>query len=416
MNAVANIADYSNAPLAQTNADGTFRVDPSKGSHNGRVSSEWYSRPDDERFLNLDDLHDHLKTAAEESRTTVLPTKHFRVQGSVEDGQKLELQLPMHVREWGGDVAVDVQPNHWSFGQLCSLIGAPAGYLRQLPAAIAGINLQYCLNNFREEHVMAYVRKNGRTELRALTGPQYGRVLDYRLAAAVRKIAGDGLGNDGYHWKIPGVLDWSTNTYNPNAPVTKQSTTLYASDRDVFMFLVDDRRPIEIGKLANGEPDILFRGFYAWNSEVGSKTIGVAVFYLRAVCMNRNLWGVEGFREVTFRHSSGAPERFAREIAPALEAFSDQGTSKLIAHVKAAKDAVVANTPEEQTEFLARQNFTKPEAKRIIESVLREEGKAPRSIWDFVQGITAVARDKPHQDDRIALEGRAGKLLDKIKA
>jgi hypothetical protein len=35
--------------------------------------------------------------------------------------------------------------------------------------------------------------------------------------------------------------------------------------------------------------------FYCWNSEVGSKTLGIASFYLRAVCMNRNLWGVENF-------------------------------------------------------------------------------------------------------------------------
>ncbi|WP_033964792.1 hypothetical protein [Sphingomonas sp. Ant H11] len=35
------------------------------------------------------------------------------------------------------------------------------------------------------------------------------------------------------------------------------------------------------------------------------------------------------------------------------------------------------------------------------------------SIFDFVQGITAVARDKPHQDARLELEGKAKKLLDR---
>jgi len=38
-----------------------------------------------------------------------------------------------------------VAPTHWSFGQLASQVGAPAAYLRQLPAALAGINLQYGL-------------------------------------------------------------------------------------------------------------------------------------------------------------------------------------------------------------------------------------------------------------------------------
>src|SRR3546814_5209570 len=80
--------------------------------------------------------------------------------------------------------------------------------------------------------------------------------------------------------------------------------------------LVDDTHPIEAGKLPNGEPDLFFRGFYCWNSEVGSKTLGIATFYLRAVCMNRNLWGVENFEEISIRHSKFAANRFAHEAAP----------------------------------------------------------------------------------------------------
>ncbi|TJX50252.1 MAG: DUF932 domain-containing protein, partial [Mesorhizobium sp.] len=49
----------------------------------------------------------------------------------------------------------------------------------------------------------------------------------------------------------------------------------------------------------------------------------------------------------------------------------------------------------------------------IIETVLAEEGRKPESVFDFVQGITAVARDKAHQDARLDLEARAKKLLDR---
>jgi hypothetical protein len=34
-------------------APGGFRVDVSRGQRIGRVSSEWFTRPDDERYLNL---------------------------------------------------------------------------------------------------------------------------------------------------------------------------------------------------------------------------------------------------------------------------------------------------------------------------------------------------------------------------
>ena len=103
---------------------------------------------------------------------------------------------------------------------------------------------------------------------------------------------------------------------NPFVEVTKDTTTLYASDRDVFLFLVDDTHPIEAGRLRNGDPDLYFRGFYCWNSEVGSKTLGIASFFLRAVCMNRNIWGAEGFEEISIRHSKFAAHRFAHQAAP----------------------------------------------------------------------------------------------------
>jgi hypothetical protein len=230
----------------------------------------------------------------------------------------------------------------------------------------------------------------------------------------VQRFAGNGTGDT--HWKVPGLLDWGTMLYDPNKPISKETTTLFASDRDCFIFLVDDTHPIEIGKLADGSPDYIFRGFMAWNSEVGSKAIGVATMYLRATCCNRILWGVEGYQQIELRHSKNAPMRFAGEVAPALESFATASTGALLTGIKTAREAIVARTDEDREEWLDKQGFTKPQAKAIVASVLREEGKAPESVWDFVQGITATARSIPHQDTRIDFEKRAGKLLDKVAA
>ena len=40
----------------QPTKTGGWKVDVSRGERNGRVSSEWFNRPDDERYLSLDDL------------------------------------------------------------------------------------------------------------------------------------------------------------------------------------------------------------------------------------------------------------------------------------------------------------------------------------------------------------------------
>ena len=137
-------------------------------------------------------------------------------------------------------------PTHWSFGQLCGLVGAPSGYLRELPAPLAGINMQHGLLNHRAELIKTLETEDGRVELRAVTGPDYGRIWDHELVSAVMRIAGNGTGDT--PWKVPGVLDWATMTHNPYVDVTKETTTLYASDRDVFLFLVNDTHPIEAGR------------------------------------------------------------------------------------------------------------------------------------------------------------------------
>ena len=276
---------------------------------------------------------------------------------------------------------------------------------------MAGINLQHGLLSHRAELLKTLETDDGRVELRAVTGPDYGRIWDHELVAAVIDIAGNGIGDT--MWKVPGVLDWATMTHNPFVDITKDTTTLYASDRDVFLFLVDDTHPIEAGRLADGSPDLYFRGFYCWNSEVGSKTLGIASFHLRAVCMNRNLWGVENFEEITIRHSKFAAQRFAHEAAPALTSFANSSPAPFIAGIKAARERIVARSDEDRESFLRKRGFSKSETAKIIETVLSEEHRKPESIFDFVQGITALARSKTHQDTRLELEGKARKLLER---
>ncbi|MFG1425936.1 DUF932 domain-containing protein [Roseixanthobacter glucoisosaccharinicivorans] len=380
-----------------------FGVDVSRGERIGRVSSEWFSRPDDERYLNLTELYDTVRRRAERAHARTVESRAVRVEASRDDAERLSLIVP------GRDE--HISPTHWSFGQLCSLVSAPASYMRQLPAPLAGINLQHGLLSHRAELVKTLEADDGRIELRAVTGPDYGRIWDHELVAAVMKIAGNGTGDT--RWKVPGVLDWATMTHNPFVDVTKDTTTLYASDRDVFLFLVDDTHPIEAGRLPNGEPDLYFRGFYAWNSEVGSKTLGIASFYLRAVCQNRNLWGVEGFEEISIRHSKFAAQRFAHEAAPALTSFANSSPAPFVAGIRAARERIVARTDEDRESFLRKRGFSKPETAKIIETVLDEEGRKPESIFDFVQGITALARSKTHQDTRLDLEAKAKKLMER---
>ncbi|MAI91290.1 MAG: DUF932 domain-containing protein, partial [Hyphomonadaceae bacterium TMED5] len=124
-------------------ASGGYKVDISRGERIGRVSSEWFSRPDDERYLSLSELYASVKGRAERSRTRTVESAAIRVEAHRDDPENLALILP--------EAEAPVAPTHWSFGQLASLVSAPAAYLRQLPAPLAGINLQYGLTSHRAE-------------------------------------------------------------------------------------------------------------------------------------------------------------------------------------------------------------------------------------------------------------------------
>lgn len=384
--------------IDQSSSVGVRKVDAFRGTRNGTVSAQWASRPDDQRFLSIQELGDHVRENAANRSQRIIATDSLRVIASANDPHRIAL---------AGPDGQEYEPSHWAFGQTCALAGAPASYLRKLPAFLAGVNLQFGLKNTRED-IKVYSDRDS-CELLACTSPDYGRIKDAEIVGAVDKL----LQYQPF-WKVPGVMNWSDSTYNPYVDVTKDTTTLFASDRDVFLFLVDDTHPVEIGKLANGDPDLVFRGFYAWNSEVGARTAGCASFFLRGVCMNRNLWGVEDFQEIRIRHTKFGPQRWARDAAPALARYASSSPSKLVAGVQAAKQALLTDKPDTRdvlATLMEKTGLSKPVAVKVMDTAEREEGHPPVSVWDFCQGMTAVARDIPHQDARLDLETIASKLM-----
>src|SRR3954447_17838513 len=90
---------------------GGFRVDVSRGQQIGRVSSEWFSRPDDERYLSLTALHDAVRARAERATARTVESRAIRVEANRDSAERLTLTVP------GRDAPV--APTNWSFGQMC---------------------------------------------------------------------------------------------------------------------------------------------------------------------------------------------------------------------------------------------------------------------------------------------------------
>tara|TARA_R100001369_G_scaffold4381_1_gene12798 strand:- start:435 stop:1625 length:1191 start_codon:yes stop_codon:yes gene_type:complete len=386
------------------------------GIGNSAVSSQWFSRPDDQKFLTLDDMLAHKKVDAQRMTSRTVDTHKVKIIGDFDEANPSRGNIFVEYTDENKQEHYNA-PTNWSFGQLSQLAGAPAGYLKDLPAPLAADCIQWGLKyNRSKDLIKVYGNQANGGELRAATGPDYGRIFDWEILDPIKNL----IDESGGRWKVPGMMVGSRDglaVYDPEVPVSMDTTTLFASDRDVFVFLVDDRNPIEVGKLPNGEPDLMFRGFYAWNSETGSKTAGIAAMYLRGVCMNRNLWGVENFEEIKIRHTKFAPDRFAMEARPALQSFANGSTHSFIEGVQAAKNARIAKDDEERLDFLTkRAGLSGRMAKAASARHFKEEGRPVETVWDAAQAITAIARDVPHQDARIQVERKAGALLDKVTA
>lgn len=389
----------------------TFRTAAtSRGTSSGIVSSQWFSRPEDQRYLSLDDLYAATRARAESCREFIIPCDALRFFADYEG------KTALGVADGGGMIGEDpAAPTHWAFGQLCSLIGAPAGYLRGLPSPLAAECLAESLKSRTVPEMKFLVRdEDAGPTLLAANGRDYGRIWDFEVVDAFRRIASK------VPLKVPGVLEWQTAkggtvAYNPFVDVTKQTTTLFASDRDVFIFLVDDTRPIQIGTLPDGSPDLVFRGVIAMNSEVGSRILKVMTFLLRGVCANRCLWGVEGFTTIEIPHRKFASEKFAAAALETVATFVQSSDRPVLAGIEAARAIKVGDDRQTVSEWIAA-HVPSAKTQKAVEKLHDlhqiEEDRPIETVWDVVQAMTALARRIPRTDERVDLEEEAGKLIE----
>lgn len=353
------------------------------------ASRQWATRPSDERFCSLHELHEHLQAQRERSRAIVVSSRRISAQPCT-DNRGLQILGPS-----GNAFA----PTHHAFGQLATLAGAPAGYLRTLPAPMAADCINYGLHYSRDaEDIGVLTYTNGAPMLRAATGPAYGRIWNADVVGGLVHQFGDGTTG---RFRVPGIFGQQLDA------VTKQNTTLFAGDRDMFVFLADEQNRIELPDRRDGRTGSLARGFFLWNSEVGAATFGIKAFLFDYVCSNRIVWGARDVQEIKIRHTAKAPDRMLEEVAPALLSYANSSAQSVTSALLEAKRARL----DKVDEFLA-QRFGPRMVGRIKAAHETDEGRPIETAWDAVTGATAYARTIANQDARVEVESAAGRILD----
>jgi hypothetical protein len=355
------------------------------------LSNEWARRPNDQRFLTVADLAAKVSQRRRESRVQDVALDTMLIQ----PGDGNALILTDRETNMGGML------NHWSFGQLCTRAGANAATMRKLPAELAAPCMQWLIEMREGDSDEAndgklLIRQNGHTFVSAITSPTYGRIWDADVVDAIQRNV------DLDQWKVPAA------SYSGTDPL--RATTLYASDRDIFLFLCNENTIDVDGEHIN-------RGFYISNSETGSAIFRIATFTYDRVCDNRIIWGQGDFKELTIRHTSGGPHRFVAQAAPQLRAYAEASTAGAADTIRLAKAKEIGKDRKSVVEWMRARGFTTPMASKAYDAAEADpRGYNPRTVWGMVQGVTDVAHDMAHTDARTDVEAKAGALLDSISA
>lgn len=355
------------------------------------ANEQWRSRPADQRFTSLIDLQAATQHVMDHSNARVIASKALTA--DVVDG-KLVVKGP------SGKPAI---PTNWAFGQLAQRAGAPAGYLRDLPNELAVDCLNYGLHVARpvEDIGVLLYQNGGPAELHAVNGPNYGRIWNARATAALVEAFGDGRTGQ---WRVPGE-------FGKQVDITKENTTLYASDRDMVVFLADENKSVDVPNRRDGKTGRLSQGIAFGNSDVGGGTLWMADFIFDHFCKNRTIWGLRNVQELSIRHTASAPHRFLSEVVPALREIARSQIRLQEAQIVAAQQAKI----DDLDKFLTSRKFSRSQVSGIKAAYKTDEGVelglTSSSIWDAVVGITAYARGIEYQDARVDIERAAGKIL-----
>lgn len=335
------------------------------------ASRELFRRPPDERFETLADLARHCQDVKERSHRLKEPGTEFRP--VFHDGH-VALQVNGHA---------PCRLNDWSFSQLCSIASAAKDTVNRLRPETAARVLAETLSQrtHEETELQALVLDNA--IVRAVNGEQYRRLWNADLLAMLQEFATD---------------------FTPPQKGFNGATGLYASEQDMFCFMIDPAGWTEIGGEAFAP------GFFVWNSEVGKRTVGISTFWFQAVCANHIVWDAIDVTEVARKHTGRVRESLA-DIRAVIEALVEKrdarrdGFAKIIAK---AMETRYGEDADDVQALLAKAGFTQALAKRASE-IARQKGSF--TLWSVVDALTQLARECKFAGARTDAEEKASAML-----
>jgi hypothetical protein len=288
---------------------------------------------------------------------------------------------------------------------------------------MAADNLNYGIQKRGADQCNLLIHQNSGLVLRSLTSEQYSRIWDCDVVRHLQDF-------QQYGWKVPpayavrGDGEGTVRTRIATAEDCACSTTvrpgdtispsgLYASDHDMFCFMVNPDKRIK-----DGTEQGLSRGFFLSNSEVGAGALKLVSFLYRYSCGNHIVWDAQVLSKIKIVHRGEAQARFDKGFLAEIRKYSDSSTDQDQQRILSAQRFSLGTDRETVLSSL----FTRLRGE-VSQSALNSSYDTavldsntdrtidPRTAWGMAQGMTRFSQSIPYQDQRNRIDRAAGKVL-----
>ena len=331
-----------------------------------KANRELYRRQPDECYESFADLREYCYLQREQSGEhwckpqAVIPiAKENSVSIQLEIGEEFEL-------------------NDHSFKQLSRLCGVSADTLNRLSPKTAATAIEETLPS--ADRPIQFL--SGHSSMRSIHGINYTRLWNSEL--------------------LDVVAEFEAEFQPPKKALNGHGTGLYAGEQDMFAFLIDDNAWVEIGS------DKFAPEFFVWNSEVGSRSLGIQTFWYQHICGNHIVWDCTEVNEFTRKHTSSVRDGLD-EIKRMIESLVDvkmQRQEKFEAKIKQAQRDKLGSDIGEVTKLLRKQGIPMSMIKNAAKVVCKNH-----SAFAWVDALTRASGRIEFAGARSAMDQKIGSLL-----
>lgn len=195
------------------------------------------------------------------------------------------------------------------------------------------------------------------------------------------------------------------------------------TDYDVSMWHLDDGGfhlrltfpdlTTNIGKLADGTPDIHRVGLHIVNSEVGKRSVMITPLVYRLVCTNGLMRWTNDGDSLQMRHMHLQHHEIYGRVAQAVGTALKAGDN-MIKQLIQAKETPIEN-PLDIIKMLAEdKQYSQALTDNLTMSYAMNAAQTGANAFSLVQAITETAQKSSHPDYRIEMEKDAADLLVKL--